>query len=351
MFKTLKISSPGKIILCGEHSVVYGKKALACSIDLRTTLTATYTKNSFFQLISTNLNIEINQDQYSSIKRRQFQNEPDEIIKHLDQNDNDKIANSLIFFILFYPELEWSNLAGLHVHIGSEIPIASGLGSSASYSTCLSSLFFILRSNRAFSESDLEVINRDAFYIEKLFHGNPSGLDNSVSTYGSYVVFEKGRVREKFSCEHELNVLIVNSQIPKQTLEQVKKVRSLYEKHTIVLDSLMNTIDLLADRFIQDLKEMNSLDRIKDLVTINQGLLHAMQVSNPALNSIVNICEKFGFRAKITGAGGGGCCISIYDQNDSKKLDQLKNCLNDSYFLSFQTKLGPKGVRIDEFIE
>lgn len=351
MFKTLKISSPGKIILCGEHSVVYGKKALACSIDLRTTLHATYTKNNFFQLISSELDLEINKDQYSLIKSCQVSIEPDAIIKHLEESENEKIINSLFFFILLYPELEWSKIAGLQIRFSSEIPISSGLGSSASYSTCLSSLFFILRSNRIFTESDLEDINRDAFYIEKLFHGNPSGLDNSVSTYGSYVVFEKGIIREKFSCEQELNVLIINSQIPKQTLEQVKKVRSLYEKHTTVLDSLMNTIDLLADRFIQDLKETNSLDRIKDLVTINQGLLYAMQISNPVLNSIINICEQFGFRAKITGAGGGGCCISIFDQNDSKKLEKLKNCLNDNSFLSFQTKLGPKGVRIDELID
>lgn len=352
MFKILKISSPGKIILCGEHSVVYGKKALACSIDLRTYLTAIYTEKNHFQLILSDLDkiVEIKEEDFLSVKGIPVQSEPVTIIKYLEENYTDKIVSSLHFFILLFPELEWSQLAGLQVRVNSEIPIASGLGSSASYSTCLSSFFFLLRSNRAFSQTDLETINQNAFYIEKLFHGNPSGLDNSVSTYGGFIVFERGQIREKFSCQQELNVLIINSKIPKQTLEQVKKVRSLYEKHTSVLDSLMNTIDLLVDKFIQILKEKKPLDGIKDLVTVNQGLLYALQVSNQALDSIVNICEKFGFRAKITGAGGGGCCITIFDQTDMHNVNELKNCLIENSFLPFQTRLGSNGVRIDQII-
>ncbi|RNA37023.1 mevalonate kinase [Brachionus plicatilis] len=348
MFKEIKISSPGKIILCGEHAVVYGKKALACSVDLRTTLTASHTSNNFFQLILINLNktVEIKKEDFMSIRSSPISSEPNAIINHLEKVENDKIVSSLKFFILLDPDLEWSKIAGLQVLVSSEIPIASGLGSSASYSTCLSSLFFVLGSNRVFSESDLETINRNAYYIEKFFHGNPSGLDNSVSTYGNFVVFEKGQIREKFTSDQKLNVLIINSQIPKQTLEQVKKVRSLYEKHTAVLDSLMNTVDILVDKFVQSLKEKSSLDGIKDLVTINQGLLYALQISNQSLNSIVNICEKFGFGAKITGAGGGGCCITIFDH--ANRLEELKLCLTENSFLPFETRLGSKGVRIDE---
>ncbi|CAF0775169.1 unnamed protein product [Brachionus calyciflorus] len=356
MFKLLKISSPGKIILCGEHSVVYGKKALACSINLRTTLTASYSLNSKFSLKLNDLNklIEFEKDEFMTLRSSCSKNDPDSILNFLEITETDKIYGSVIFFILSQNQLDWSKFCGLSVEVNSEIPLASGLGSSASYATCCSALFYIISNgSRNFSTQDLEIINKNAFFIEKIFHGKPSGLDNSVSTYGNFIVFEKGTITQKFNSATNLNVLITNSNIPKKTLEQVQKVRYLYEKHTKVVESLMNAIDILVEDFITHLKESKSEEKLKDLISINQGLLYSLQVSNYELNSIINLTQKFGFNSKITGAGGGGCCITLLDNNNNfeNRINNLISSLIENNFTPFQTKLGCEGIRVEEFLE
>lgn len=358
MFKYLKLSSPGKIILCGEHSVVYGKKALACSINLRTNLKAEYSNSSLFSLKLNDINksIELNQTQFESIQNESIENDFDKIIEYLNfKKSDDKHFDSIKFLILALDQLTWEKLSGLDVQIESEIPLASGLGSSASFSVCLATLFLLLTSsiNPKLSQNDLVIINKYAFYLEKLFHGKPSGIDNSVSTYGNFVLFEKGSVVDKFESSLDLNVLITNSGVPKQTLEQVKKVRNLYERNKEILDHLMNSIDTLVGKFVVLLKQESSIEKsilLNDLITLNQGLLYSLQVSNREINSIVNLANEFGFHTKITGAGGGGCCITLLNgEKTSQRVTQLISKLKDNNFMPFQTKLGTGGVCIEKF--
>ena len=197
----LEISAPGKLILCGEHAVVYGKKALACAIDLRTRLIATKNESSQrFELNLADLNTHLSIDEhlYASYLSKYAEQNTNTLIEVL-QNDlslTNTLKTLVFLFRSLHTCLKWPQLSGQSIEIKSEIPLAAGLGSSAAFSVCISA-YFLLLSNQITkdpgSEANLARVNECAFNLEKIFHGRPSGIDNSVSTHGNYVLFEKGR--------------------------------------------------------------------------------------------------------------------------------------------------------------
>lgn len=368
MIRSLRISSPGKLILCGEHAVVYGKKALACAVNLRTYLSSSLTSEPIglrFTLADLGMNISINQSDYNEYKRELTQDlsDLDALVDFLTNNQRapNKQYSCVLFLLLSVAkELDWSVLSRYSAEIKSEIPLASGLGSSASFSVCLSTYMLLIsgvlniKIDKNISNNDLETINKYAFYLEKIFHGKPSGIDNSVSTFGSYIMFQKGNI-DRFKSNVELPVLIVNSSIPKQTREQVQKVRNLYDKHTTAIECVFNAIDNIVDEFFSCLKaeDTTSLGQINELVRINQGLLYSIQISNYQLDSIVSLANKHGLSCKITGAGGGGCCFILLKRSSDESLpendlSQLIENLQSQNFSPFQTKLGSNGVRIEQ---
>lgn len=375
MLNHLKLSSPGKLILCGEHSVVYGKKALATAISLRTHLNATRHSSDvssfLINLIDINRSIKLDGELFHSMKREfeskcdeseiaRLDNAMDHILKQRnDKEQPDKQLEAVKLLIISTGKLEWTHLAGIELNLSTQIPLSSGLGSSASFAVCLSAFFLLASKNiHNLDDSNLDRINRYSFYIEKLFHGKPSGIDNSLSTFGNYVLFEKGCIVDKFQSNLNLPILLVNSCVPKQTLEQVLKVRRLHEKHTQLFDHLMESVDLIVQKYVQLLK-LDLLDNtgLEELININQGILYSFHVSNFELNTIVNLANKYQFSSKITGSGGGGCCyILLFDNGQSSqgsqeyehKITQLTDELNAHKFQSFKTKLGCRGLSIDE---
>jgi mevalonate kinase len=249
--------------------------------------------------------------------------------------------------------LSWSVLKQIKIEISTAIPIGSGLGSSGSFAVCLASTFLILankidlKNHPNLTRDDLNLINKYAFFIEKIFHGNPSGIDNTVSTFGNYVVYKKGFDIESFSVNLNLPILVVNSCLPKKTIEQVAKVRDLYNKHMLVIEPLFESIENIVNKYVLILKETRNISELNDLISINQGILNCLQVSNLELNKIIDISQSFGFQAKITGAGGGGCCYVLLDQSTELKKNLIQK-LNENSFVSFEVCLGDKGILIDE---
>ena len=96
--------------------------------------------------------------------------------------------------------------------------------------------------------------------IEKIFHGRPSGIDNTVATYGNYVIYAKGEEGkqsvDKFKASEtiDLRVLVVDSGVPKDTRQQVANVRKLYERHTSVCEGLLSSVDGIVEKFVKILK-------------------------------------------------------------------------------------------------
>ncbi|KAF1950739.1 mevalonate kinase [Byssothecium circinans] len=215
----------------------------------------------------------------------------------------------------------------------STIPLRAGLGSSASVSVCISAA--LLLQIRALSgphqdqppqecELQIERINRWAFVGEMCIHGNPSGIDNTVAAGGKAVLYRKGSQDKPahivpLHSFPELPLLLVNTRQSRSTAVEVAKVATLKANHPAVTENILDAIGLVTESAYKlltspdfDPESPAALKHLGDLVTVNHGLLVSLGVSHPKLERIRELIDHTGIGwTKLTGAGGGGCAITI----------------------------------------
>lgn len=276
--------------------------------------------------------------------------------------------NSALSFLYIFLSLGNQSFHGCSYTLRSTIPIGSGLGSSASIAVCLAAA--LLLQLRALSgphfdqpeeEARLQVerINRWAFVGEMALHGNPSGVDNTVATQGKAVVFQRTDYNKPPSVRPlwdfpELPLLLVDTKQPRSTSNEVAKVAKLKETYPKLVGGILDTIDkvtrtaeALIDHEDFDSEETDSLQRIGDLMTINHGQLMSLGVSHPRLERVRALVDHEGIGwTKLTGAGGGGCSITLLRPDAREKLDRLDQQLAEEGYKRFETILGGNGVGV-----
>ncbi|KAF2084123.1 mevalonate kinase [Saccharata proteae CBS 121410] len=352
------VSAPGKVIVYGEHAVVHGKAAIAAAISLRSYLLVTFLSKSrrtvSLQFPDIDLSHAWNIDDLpwaafsAPGKKRNYY----DLVTTLDPELLEALQPHIAAVSTTLPEPtrrihQASATAFLYLFLSlgshksppcvytlrSTIPIGAGLGSSASIAVCLSAA--LLLQIRALSgphpdqpsvESELQIerINRWAFVGELCIHGNPSGVDNTVSTGGKAVLFKradyaKPPVVTPLRNFPELPLLLVNTRQSRSTATEVAKVGALKLAHPEITAHLLDAINdvtesahrlITADGF--DPRDPASLRHLGELITVNHGLLVSLGVSHPKLERIRALIDHAGIGwTKLTGAGGGGCAITI----------------------------------------
>lgn len=277
--------------------------------------------------------------------------------------------NSASAFLYIFLSLGSQSFPGCLYTLRSTIPIGAGLGSSASISVCLSAALLLqIRTlsgphpDQPSDEARLQVerINRWAFVGEMCIHGNPSGVDNTVATQGKAVVFQrsdytKPPVVTPLWNFPELPLLLVDTKQAKSTAAEVAKVGALKKAHPEVTASILDSIDkvtasaanLITEEDFEEDEELNQ-EHLGKLMSINHGLLVALGVSHPRLERIRELVDHAGIGwTKLTGAGGGGCSITLLRPNVSKeKLEELEHNLDEEGYQKFETTLGGDGVGV-----
>ena len=197
------IKVPGKVILTGEHAVVYGKLALAASIDLSTRIdlklepSAQDRLNIHFNDFNFNFQVpleDLSQESVVSMENLKI------ILKNHLLEQNPAVERSILAICYLFCNLTASPIDGVSfdvkLSVKSDIPIGAGLGSSAAFSVASSAAVHVIRHFKSGGGefcADCDAINRWAFELEKMFHATPSGVDNSVCTRGGIVRFQSGR--------------------------------------------------------------------------------------------------------------------------------------------------------------
>ena len=290
-------SAPGKVILFGEHAVVYGRPAIAAPVSQRRA-TAVCTPSPEIILIAPDL----------GVKRPLSHTPPDDplaaVIHHFQRAAN-------------LPTLPPFTLT---VH--SQIPIASGLGSGAAISAA------ILRALAAFC--GLTALATDewvcdlTYEVEKLHHGTPSGIDNTVVAYEKPVYFVKGQPNrvEPFAVKRPLRLLIADSGIRSKTIAVVTDVRRQWEEKTAVFNQLFDDCAAIAQSARIAIASGN-LPQIGHLMTENHRVLQEMSVSSPLLDALVDAAMAAGaMGAKLSGAGRGGNMIALVEEGVETAVTQ-----------------------------
>lgn len=383
------LSAPGKIILYGEHSVVYGRTGVAASINLRTYL-------NFHETLSENVTIKISQidlvQAFDIGKVKDIIRKPipligetkkfsladpkridhDEFLKEIQEDihqlgvrsttsEQASALKGMIYLmrgILGSVEIEKRSF---NIDMYSYLTVGAGTGSSASFAICLAAAFFhYLRlkqkndstshnmnvarpdiepfmfqindsSVHTFSDEEKEIINAWAYSVERIMHGKPSGLDNTVCTYGSIVEMNRNAqpgerpVFKVLQNTPQLRILLVNTGVSRTTSALVGKVVALKTCNPKIIEHILDAMNEIANKASDTLQALGELENeevsedskkplfksLEQLIDLNHGLLRTLDVSHPLLEKVCDVSAQYKLHSKLTGAGGGGYAYTL----------------------------------------
>lgn len=283
MPEAVERSAPGKIILCGEHSVVYGRPAIAVPVsDLRTHARIEPDAQPGLRIVARDLRQTI-------------------IVRDAPPLDALAQAARLVLERLGAAEPD----AVLTVQ--SDLPIAAGMGSGAAVTVALA------RALSAYLGAELPADELSAltYEVEKIHHGTPSGIDNTVIAWEAPIYFVKEQPPETFTIGEPFDMLIANSGIASSTLAVVSNVRQQWLAHPEFYNILFDCVGAIATAARAAI-EQGARQALGTLLNENHELLVRMGVSIPQLNALVqSACQAGALGAKLTGSGQGGNVIAL----------------------------------------
>lgn len=286
--KPIASSAPGKVILFGEHAVVYERAAIAAPVaQARATVTVEPAPaGSGLKIVAADLGQSVH-------------------LTTAPEDDPLAVAARLALAHLSAPEPD-STLT-----IRSTIPIASGMGSGAAVSTAL------VRGLAGFLGHALEPaeVSDIVFEVEKIHHGTPSGIDNTVVAYEQPVYFVRGRPVERLVVGESLTLLIADTGAPSPTGQVVAQVRQGWQREPARYDALFDQIGDIVEEARRAI-ESGDVDTLGELMDDNHELLIELGVSSPQLNDLVEAARFAGaMGAKLSGAGRGGNMIALVEDD------------------------------------
>jgi mevalonate kinase len=264
-------TAPGKLILFGEHAVVHGHPAIAAAVGLRSRVSLYAGRGA------------------TRIRHSSFH----------DERLRRAVAQAL-------------PAEGLAVDISSDLPPGRGMGSSASIAVAM------VRAAAAFAGERLDraTLFERSFELERIFHGQPSGVDNSVVIRGGLLRYRKGPPLEltPLRLARPLHLVVLDSGCAGSTAELVAQV----QRARPGVDSVLASIGALVERACEQLDDPSALGGIMDE---NHRLLRALGVSTPDLDEICGMARDAGaLGAKLSGAGGGGVAIALVTPDGAPAL-------------------------------
>lgn len=277
-------SAPGKVILLGEHAVVYGQPALAVPVT-QVQATATIIESPQPGILVEAPDIGLSENFYN-----------------LADSSPLKVVISGVLSTLGISELPSCTLC-----IHSTIPIAAGLGSGAAIAVA------VIRALSAYMSSPLpdEAVNDLAFQSERIFHGTPSGIDNSVITYARPIFFTRGKSIETIQVRSPFWIMIGDTGIPAPTRESVAALRELWQADPPRWDEVFSQVGEIVVEARQAI-ELGDQTKLGDLMNANHSLLQKMNVSCNELDALVEAaCKAGALGAKLSGGGRGGNMIAL----------------------------------------
>lgn len=306
--RSVVVSAPGKIIISGEHGVVYGEPALLAAINRR-------------------LLVKINENK-EGVKI--VADEPEDLAWYAFQKIKEGLGEKIN--------------GGLRIKISSGVPVARGMGSSAALAVAMTGALF-----RYFKRPwDKNLINRIAYQIEKKQHGNPSGCDNSIACFGGFLWFQKKdedfKIKPlKFDFKLPKFVLLDSGRAKETTGEIVAEVKGKIKNKKEKIERILNSLGKVTIKTVSCFKQAN-FALLPGLIRENERLLEELGVVGEKAKKIITKIEKLGGAAKICGAGGvkeGSGVILCYHQEPKVILGFAKR----QKLTHFPVDLGVPGVQ------
>jgi len=304
----------GKTILFGEHFVVYGLSAIASALG-------SYTTADVKVIEGNGWTVDDQRPETPGYKKQ----------KHNE-------AMQSVQNVIDYLKIDTKNQK-LEITFNGNLIAASGVGASAAQCTSLARAL-----NDTFNlDLEDEKINEAAYEGEKSYHGTPSGIDNTASTYGGLIWFKKSmsggkNTMDLLQARKKMSLVIANSGITASTTEVVADVRHLKEKYPVKFEKIFNEYENLAEDAKNALIN-GDIITIGDLMNQNHKLLQEITVSGEVNDNLVEIALKNGaVGAKMTGTGRGGLVIALAE-NEEKQV-KIANAIESKGYDAWKTMIG-----------
>jgi mevalonate kinase len=304
----------GKTILFGEHFVVYGLPAIASALS-------SYTTAEIQVVDGKGWDINDNRPATPGYKKKKY-NEAKQAIQNVIEFMNIDVS-----------------CQKLNITFAGDLIAASGVGASAAQAT---SLARAINDHFTLMWND-EKVNEAAYEGEKAYHGTPSGIDNTASTYGGLIWFEKNLNGGKNKMEivksgKKIPLVIANTGITASTAEVVADVRKLRDANPVRFDKICNDYHALVIDAKVALHE-GDMKTIGELMTKNHKLLQQITVSGEINDKLVTLALKKGaLGAKMTGTGRGGLVIALAETEEVQQ--KIAKAIEDDGYDAWKTKIG-----------
>ena len=296
--KIASASAPGKIILFGEHAVVYGRPAIAAPLsDVRATATIRPTLRGGVILSAPDLGLEqkladAGEDEALALTVRQVQ----------------RLAGL-------------QSLPDMRITVSSDIPIAAGLGSGAAITAATTRALAQFLGLEAFSSD--QWISDLTYEVEKIHHGTPSGIDNTVVAYERPIYFvrrEPKNLIETFHVQRPLRLLVGDTGISSSTKDVVGDVRRSWQREPDRFNALFDECGALSEAARQAI-QAGDYEEVGRLMDQNHALLVDMSVSSVELDHLVFAANESGaLGAKMSGGGRGGNMIALVTEESEEAV-------------------------------
>ena len=280
----------GKAILLGEHSVVYGRHAIAVPAPLSVRVKVEDSGEGITLMIPS-WGIEYQLDKEPD-QRQSFEKPAGAILDQLELSKKD-----------------------MTIEVFPDIPRGMGLGGSAAIAVAI---IKGLSNHYNLALSDDEV-NRMAFESEKIAHGNPSGIDNIMATFGQPIIFRPGETPlvEPLNINDNFSLVLGFARNEGSTAKMVGNVQKGWKRNTSIFEKIFDDIDQLVLKSVAAIQD-NYFNTLGEMMNLCQGMLNALQVSTPELERLISIARAAGaLGAKLTGGGGGGAIVALVHEESS----------------------------------
>lgn len=318
-------TAPAKVILTGEHFVVMGKPAIAMAVNLYSRVNVSKREDLAIHVKSSLL--KASGSFYSG-----------KYVPETGPADASKSLQPIHMVASHLLEKMGLKDQGLQIEINSSIPLAAGLGSSASVSVSVIAALYKLLGLKTSREETREL----AFIPERIVHGKPSGIDQTTATYGGVITFSRDKGFEAVNAKRDIPIVIGNTGIVRSTGEQVMKVRSISQERPDEFNEIASRAGEISAR-AKEAIEKGELGRLGELMNDNHELLRWLGLSNTKLEELISTAKSTGaLGAKLTGAGGGGCMIALVEPGEE---DRVADAIAKSGGEPFTVKTDREGVK------
>ena len=332
----VEVSAPGKIILTGEHAVVYGKRGIAAAIDKRTYVTIKKAEDKL---------VTIESDLFGQYSMNR--NKMKKIIDRLDElrkkKEYDRIVeltreNPFLPIYVVVAKAE-DDYKPLNIGIHSSVPKSAGASSSIYNSVAYG--VSIICGKKLPTDEIAHIANEG----DDIAHGKASGIDAFTVAHGYWTTYTMKEGARRLDVDFELPLLIVESGEYVRTGEMVAYVKKLRKEKPEFVDSVLDRLHEISNEFVEVLRARD-VDRIGGSFVDYREELKKLgkKLYTPKLERICRIAEEKNAYAKPTGAWGGGICIALARQDELKSLMET---YRREGFMTFKTKLGMEGLRIE----